>query len=160
MPYAGILKFSPLTEGTLKKVIYKQLCGTETLGGQMDNANHTPVNDQNVIQPHNVGLKNRSDWTNESKLVTVIGKLHFDFFHKPKPLVNNVNMKVKLHRNDAKYALISSDANVAYKVVIEDIALICRRQTFSCAKNSRSCRSLCELPADSRNDARSSGTSR
>ena len=99
--------------------------------GQMDNANHTPVNEQNVIQPHNVGLKNRSEWTNESKLVTVIGKLHFDFFHQPKPLVNNVSMKVKLHRNDAKYVLISSDANVEYKVLIEDIALICRRQTVS-----------------------------
>ena len=61
----------------------------------------------------------------------MIGKLHFDFFHHPKPLVNNVSMKVKLHGNDAMYVLISSDANVAYKVLIEDIALIFRRQTVS-----------------------------
>ena len=28
--------------------------------GQMDNANHTPADVQNVIQPYNVGLRNRS----------------------------------------------------------------------------------------------------
>ena len=100
-------------EKTRKKVGYKQVC----------------VNA--VAQPYNSGLRNRSKWTNESKLVTVIGKLHFDYFHQPKPLVSNVDMKVKLHRNEAKYVLMSSDANIAYKVVVEDIALICRRQTVS-----------------------------
>ena len=99
--------------------------------GQMDNANHTPDDVNAVAQPYNSGLRNRSKWTNESKLVTVIGKLHFDYFHQPKPLVSNVDMKVKLHRNEAKYVLMSSDANIAYKVVVEDIALICRRQTVS-----------------------------
>ena len=99
--------------------------------GQMDNANHTPDDVNAVAQPYNNGLRNRSKWTNESKLVTVIGKLHFDYFHQPKPLVSNVDMKVKLHRNEAKYVLMSSDANIAYKVVVEDIALICRRQTVS-----------------------------
>ena len=96
MPNAGILKLSPLTKDAQKSLLPTVLWYRDT-ACQMDNANYKPADDQNVIiQKYNIGLRNRSKWKNESKLVTVIGKLHFDFFHQPIPLENNVGHLAEL----------------------------------------------------------------
>ena len=99
--------------------------------GQMDTADPAPADVNNVAQPFNKGLKDRVELTSESKLAVLRGKLHLDLFHQPKSLKNNVEMTLRLHRNKDAYVLMSSEANPAFKVEIEDIALICRRQTVS-----------------------------
>ena len=79
----------------------------------------------------NEGLKKRVGFTAESKLVVTRSKLHLDIFNQSKPLINNVRMVLKLTRNKDAYVLMSSEAGAAYKVEIEDIALIVRKVEVS-----------------------------
>ena len=57
-------------------------------------------------------------------------KLHLDIFNQSKPLINNVRMVLKFTRNKDAYVLMSSEANAAYKVEIEDISMIVGKVKF------------------------------
>ena len=66
----------------------------------------------------NTGLKARAEYSNESKLVTVRGKLHEDLFNQPRPLPSNNRLDIKFTRNKDAYCLMSNAANADYKVKI------------------------------------------
>ena len=92
--------------------------------GQMDNADPAP---ETANAPVNEGLKQRADFTKESKLVVTRSKLHVDLFNQAKALMNNIKMVLKFTRNSDTYCLMTNEATPSYKVVIEDMTLWIRR---------------------------------
>ena len=75
----------------------------------------------------NGGLKARAEYSKESKLVTVRGKLHEDLFNQPRPLSSNNNLHIRFTRNKDKYCLMSNVKNAAYKIVIDEMVLHMRK---------------------------------
>ena len=75
----------------------------------------------------NDGLKTRAEFTALSKLVTVRGKLHEDIFNQPRPLPNNCNLYIRFTRNKDAYCLMSSVANAAYTIDIEEMTLYVKK---------------------------------
>lgn len=94
--------------------------------GKMDNADPSVVD-----AAANQGLKKRAEFTNQSKLVTVRGKLHVDIFNQGKPLINNCRMRLKFTQNRDAYCLMSNAVNPSYKVEIEEMVLWIRKLTVS-----------------------------
>lgn len=94
--------------------------------GQMDNGDPT-LGDGAV----NDGLKERAAYTNQSALAIARGKLHLDMFHQGKPLINNLEMKLRFFKNNDKFCVMATDNAEAYKVHIEDMALFVRQQKVS-----------------------------
>lgn len=75
----------------------------------------------------NTGLKARAEYSNESKLVTVRGKLHEDLFNQPRPLPSNNRLDIKFTRNKDAYCLMSNAENAAYKIAFEEMSLYIRK---------------------------------
>ena len=92
--------------------------------GKMDNADPTAADG-------NLGLKERAEYSKESKLVTVRGKLHEDLFNQPKPLPNKQKLEITFTRHDDKYCLMSDAAGAAYKIVFESMRLYIRKMQMS-----------------------------
>ena len=92
--------------------------------GKMDKADPTAADG-------NIGLKERAEYSNESRLVTLRGKLHEDLFNQPKPLPNKNRLNIKFTRHDDKYCLMSDAADAAYKIEFQSIALYLRKLTMS-----------------------------
>ena len=90
--------------------------------GKMDVADPSAADDA-----ANDGLKARAEYSNESKLVTVRGKLHEDLFNQPRPLPNNNRLYIKFTRNKDSYCLMSNVDNAAYKIVFEEMSLYIRK---------------------------------
>lgn len=55
----------------------------------------------------NVGFGKRSAHTSESKVVDMMGRLHIDFFHQRKYLINGVDVKIRLIPSKAPFHLMS-----------------------------------------------------
>ena len=75
----------------------------------------------------NHGLKKRAEYSKESKLVTVRGKLHEDLFNQPRPLPSNSRLYIRFTRNKDQYCLMSSVENANYKIDIEEMTLHIRK---------------------------------
>ena len=75
----------------------------------------------------NHGLKKRAEYSKESKLVTVRGKLHEDLFNQPRPLPSNSRLYIRFTRNKDQYCLMSSVENANYKIDIEEMSLHIRK---------------------------------
>lgn len=116
--------------GTSKGWLQAGLFHKDT-AGQMDNPDPAPADVAGSAAPVNAGLKERASYTNESALTVARGKLHLDMFNQGKPLSNNLEMKIKLFRNNDAFCLMSSDAALSYKIEIEDMTLIVRQLTVS-----------------------------
>ena len=95
--------------------------------GQMDNADPNPTAGSAV----NEGLKKRYQFSKESKMMQLMGRLHADPFLQDKPLIPGVRMRIRLHRNSDEYLLMSSEADAAYKLEIMDITLNLRKLVLS-----------------------------
>ena len=85
----------------------------------MDNANPAPT-DGGVV---NEGLKQRFQFTKGSNRVAVRSRIHVDLFNQPRPLINNLPMRLKFHKNKDEYCLMSEKTDASYKIVIEDMSL-------------------------------------
>ena len=72
----------------------------------------------------NEGFIARSQFSNTSKSVEMIGRLHSDIFHTGKYLLDGVDMHIKLIRSPAAFHLMAD--GTAYKTVIEDAVLYTR----------------------------------
>ena len=57
----------------------------------------------------NDGLKERAVYTNQSALAIARGKLHLDMFHQGKPLINNLEMKLRFFKNNDKFCVMAPD---------------------------------------------------
>ena len=88
--------------------------------GQMDNADPSPATAED---PVNNGLKERYEFTKESKRVSVRSRVHADLFNQPRPLINMVPLRVKFHINKPEYVLMSNSADPAFKLVLEEMTL-------------------------------------
>ena len=75
----------------------------------------------------NHGLKKRAEYSKESKLVTVRGKLHEDLFNQPRPLPSNSRLYLRFTRNKDQYCLMSNVENANYKIDIEEMSLHIRK---------------------------------
>ena len=83
--------------------------------GQMD--------DPDPITGANTGLFERSTLTSGSKSVDLEGTLFQDLFQIQRYILNQVDVGVKLYRNNASFCLMSDELNPKYDIVIEDIIL-------------------------------------
>lgn len=54
----------------------------------------------------NSGFDTRSRMVAKSRLVDLLGELHFDLCQQPKPIINNLDVYVTLHPSEAAFALI------------------------------------------------------
>ena len=90
--------------------------------GRMDAAD--PNAADNVV---NHGLKRRAEYSKESRLVTVRGKLHEDLFNQPRPLPKNNNLYIRFTRNKDQYCLMSNVENASYTIDIEEMSLHVRK---------------------------------
>ena len=95
--------------------------------GNMDVVDPTTADDENA----NVGLKNRYQLTQRSRVVDMVGRLHSDIFFQNKYLLNGVDMKVKLIRSKNEFCLVSSSEEPDYKVKILEAKLFVRRMKVS-----------------------------
>ena len=63
----------------------------------------------------------------KSKLVEVIGRVHSDFFHQSRLLLNGVPLKIGFHRANPQFCLISKDANSSHKIIVKDAVLFLQK---------------------------------
>ena len=79
----------------------------------------------NVADPAgaNQGLKKRNEFTKESQMVDLIGRLHLDICNQDRLLLNGVDVRIKLIRSKNEFCLMSSEAGAKYKVIILETIL-------------------------------------
>ncbi|GBM15806.1 hypothetical protein AVEN_262956-1 [Araneus ventricosus] len=77
---------------------------------------HDSVELANVGDNANSGYQTRYNICKDSKLMDMIGPLHFDLGNQSKCLINSVNLRIKLERNNDSFALMSSTQD--FRVVI------------------------------------------
>lgn len=75
----------------------------------------------------NLGLKARHS-RQAGKSITYIGRLHSDIFHQDKLILDGCDIDIKLIRNKAPFALMSSTASANYKIFIEKATLLVWRK--------------------------------
>ena len=85
-----------------------------------------PYNDDAV----NTGFVARSQFTNVSRVVDMIGKIHSDLFFQDKYLLNDVGVRICLNRNKDAFCLMA-DAAATFKVKILDCKLHVRKVKIS-----------------------------
>ena len=85
--------------------------------------------DDNAV---NAGFVARSQFTNVSRVVDMIGKIHSDLFLQDKYLLNDVGVRIRLNRNINKDAFcLMGAADATFKVKILDCKLYVRKVKIS-----------------------------
>lgn len=87
-----------------------------------DTASH---HDSVIDKSPNEGFNRRRELFKNSKLVNLIGPLHFDLATQPKPLINGVGVRLKLERNKSSFCLMSSADS--FKISIKSASLFVRK---------------------------------
>ena len=83
--------------------------------------------DDNAV---NVGFVARSQFTNVSRVVDMIGKIHSDLFFQDKYLLNDVGVRIRLNRTKDAFCLMGA-ADATFKVKILDCKLYVRKVKIS-----------------------------
>ena len=78
----------------------------------------------------NAGFVARSQFTNVSRVVDMIGKIHSDLFFQDKYLLNDVGVRIRLNRNTDGFCLMGA-ADATFKVKILDCKLYVRKMKIS-----------------------------
>jgi hypothetical protein len=78
----------------------------------------------------NSGLVKRAAFTNESKEVDLIGRIHADIFFQHRYILNELPIKIKLIRSTDEFCLMT-DGNEKYKVIILDAVIMLRKVKIS-----------------------------
>ena len=110
LSYGSTAKQSQLTS----QLYYKDVAGA------LEEIN--PYDDNAV----NAGFVARSQFTNVSRVVDMIGKIHSDLFFQDKYLLNDVGVRIRLNRNKDAFCLMA-DAAATFKVKILDCKLYVRK---------------------------------
>ena len=82
-----------------------------------------------LIESTNAGYMSRYNACKNSKLMDLIGALHFDLATQPKLLINGVNFRIKLERNKDIFSLMSNTDT--YKISIHSAKLYVRKVTVA-----------------------------
>lgn len=96
----------------------------QTQGWIMDDSDSPGVTDPNGS---NNGLFNRAQWIVTSKTLDLQGPIFHDLFSMERYLLNQVDVKLKIYRSPASFALIAADASMNFKINIEDIYVLARK---------------------------------
>ena len=83
--------------------------------------------DNNAV---NTGFVARSQFTNVSRVVDMIGKIHSDLFFQDKYILNDVGVRIRLNRTKDTFCLMA-DAAATFKVKILDCKLYVRKVKIS-----------------------------
>jgi len=87
------------------------------------------VNPAAAADARNGGLTERANFTAESRVVDMIGRLHCDIFFQERFMLNEVNTKIRLIRSKDAFCLMSNAEN--FKVKIVSAALYVRKVKLS-----------------------------
>ena len=79
----------------------------------------------------NYGLQRRSTFTDRGATVNMIDSIHSDIFIQNRYMLNEVNVKVRLVRNEDSLCLMSREANPSYKVKLISAVLLVRMVQLS-----------------------------
>lgn len=79
----------------------------------------------------NSGLKKRTAFFGESKVVDMIGRLHSDIFQQDKYIPSEVDLRVRLIRNSDAFCLMATGDALAFKIKIMDCRLFVRKVKLS-----------------------------
>ena len=77
----------------------------------------------------NAGFTTRKSLMSDSKSLQMMGKLHCDLFQQDRYLINNVDVKIRMTRNNDGFCLMGDGAN--YKIKINDVKLMVRKVRLS-----------------------------
>ena len=90
-----------------------------TIDGDIDSTDtQTGINDGVIVRSH---------FIKESKSLTLEGPLYEDIFCMRRCLINNVNIGIKLFRNNAAFCLMSGVVGKEYKIELQDVYLkVCK----------------------------------
>jgi hypothetical protein len=78
----------------------------------------------------NSGLAERAAFTNASKEVELLGRIHSDIFFQHRYMLNEITIRIKLHRSKDKFCLMAEGAE-QYKILITDAVLLIRKVKIS-----------------------------
>ena len=78
----------------------------------------------------NPGLNTRRSIMSDSKSVEMIGRLHIDFCHQPRYLINGIDVKLRLVRSKNEFALMASGDDM-FKIQITEACLYVRKCQLS-----------------------------
>lgn len=79
--------------------------------------------DADVQTGGNIGLYQRAQYTEESRVYELEGPLHLDVFRQNRLLMNGIALTLKLSPTQNAFRLMSSDATAAYRVQLMDATL-------------------------------------
>ncbi|GFR06394.1 uncharacterized protein F54H12.2 [Trichonephila clavata] len=86
---------------------------------------HDLVELTNVADNVNSGYQTRYNICKDSKLMDLIGPLHFDLGNQSKFLINSMNLRIKLERNKDSFTMMSATHD--FKMVIQHASLFVRK---------------------------------
>ncbi|GFR30407.1 uncharacterized protein TNCT_620011 [Trichonephila clavata] len=86
---------------------------------------HDLVELTNVADNVNSGYQTRYNICKDSKLMDLIGPLHFDLGNQSKFFINSVNLRIKLERNKDSFTMMSATDD--FKMVIQHASLFVRK---------------------------------
>jgi hypothetical protein len=105
--------------------------GTEAKRAHLTSAlwvKDTPGQTERADFTNNRGLAARAARTANSKIVSLMGRVHADLFFQDRYLINNVDLRLRFTRSKANFAILSEeDAVREYKIVIKSAILYCRK---------------------------------
>ena len=81
----------------------------------------------------NAGFQSRRNYTTQSHVVEMMGRLHVDMFLQDRFLLNVVDVKIRLVRSKDAFVLMAGGVNPTYKVNLVDASVFARKATLSTA---------------------------
>ena len=84
-----------------------------------------------VAAGENKGLVKHASFTQSSKVVDIMGRIHSDIFFQEKLLKNGIDVRIKLVRSKDSFSLVSTDAAPTYKIKIIRAVLRARKVRIS-----------------------------
>lgn len=75
----------------------------------------------------NEGWASRVTWFTQSAVVEFMAPLHVDLFHQEKYILNNMDVRLELHRNSESFALMSFEANPTYVLHVVNMKWVVRK---------------------------------
>ncbi|KAI0242984.1 hypothetical protein LSAT2_009527 [Lamellibrachia satsuma] len=79
----------------------------------------------------NAGFVARRENIVRSRVVDMMGRLHVDLFLQDKFLINGVDVKIRLVRSKAAFALMAGGPNPDYRITIVNAALFAKKATLN-----------------------------
>lgn len=108
----------------------------------------TPGHLENTTAVNNGSFTWRKQRAAGSKIMEIEGRIHTELCHQPKPLLNGVDIRVKLIKSSDAFAIMKdSEDATSYKVVITDASLTVRRLKLSSELQLAHARELEKKPA-------------